>query len=210
MLNRLTAFCLTLALAFGGPALAQDDSAADGDTETSETAPSGTPDLDLGEPVGEGPQVSQPYIRETFGDWSMRCIRAPEGQADPCELYQLLRDADGNEVAEFSIVPIEGAGEVVAGATIVAPLETLLTRPLVISVDGGNARQYQYRFCNRAGCVAQVGFTADMLEQFKRGAEAQLVLVPAAAPDQQVALSLSLSGFTAGFEASEVPPEGSE
>ncbi|EAR51640.1 hypothetical protein OG2516_03610 [Oceanicola granulosus HTCC2516] len=212
MLSRFTTLTLSLMLAAAAPLAAQESPDAPAEAteapapDAPETAP--VPDLDLGEPVDDttaaaGDEVGQPYIREEFGDWAMRCIRAPEGQADPCELYQLLLDGDGNAVAEFSVVPLPDGGEVVAGATIVAPLETLLTEALVLRVDGGEARRYPFRFCNRAGCVAQVGLTNAQVTQFKRGAAATLTMVPAAAPDQTVTLDVSLSGFTAGYEATE-------
>ncbi|ROU04086.1 invasion associated locus B family protein [Histidinibacterium lentulum] len=176
-----------------------DEPAPEADAGTGEASPG--LDLDLGEPVVAQPRVGQPYIREEFTDWGLRCIRTPEGQAEPCDLYQLLRDAEGNEVAEISVVPLPDSGEAVAGATIVAPLETLLTEQIVISVDGGEARRYPFRFCNAAGCVAQIGLTSAQVDQFRRGAMAQVRLVPAAAPDQEVLLDVSLSGFTAGFSA---------
>ena len=101
--------------------------------------------------------------------------------------------------------PLPEGQEAVAGATIVAPLETLLTANLTLSVDGTAARRYPFTFCNRAGCVARVGFTAEEVAQFKRGNSAQLSIVPAAAPDQTVDLAISLSGFTAGFDSTAAP-----
>jgi len=200
MPNRQTDILRALAFA-AGMALASAGAAQEQTPQTGETT---VPGLDLGEPITpEGPQIGQPYIREVFTDWALRCVRTEEGQPDPCELYQLLTDADGNEVAEISIVPLPAGAQAAAGATIVAPLETLLTEDMVLSVDGGEARRYPFRFCNRAGCVAQVGLTDAQVTQFKRGAQANLRLVPAAAPDQVVDLSVSLSGFTAGFEAAE-------
>jgi invasion protein IalB len=163
-------------------------------------------DLSLGEPAeGEAAaepadQTGQPYLREEFGDWSLRCVRAAEGP-DPCQLYQLLLDADGNAVAEISMFPLPEGGEAVAGATIVAPLETLLTEELTLSVDGTAARVYPFTFCTAAGCVARVGFTAEEVQQFRNGVAAEMSIVPAAAPDQRVTLAISLTGFTAGFEA---------
>ena len=165
-------------------------------------------DLNMGAPVEAGPpQVGESYIREAFGDWSMRCLKAAEGAADPCQLYQLLMDADGNAVAEISMFPLPAGGEAAAGATIVAPLETLLTEQITISVDGTGARRYPFTFCNRAGCVARVGFTAAEVAQFKAGAEASMRIVPAAAPDQEVVLKISLVGFTAGYDGTGVPAE---
>tara|TARA_R110002051_G_scaffold25371_2_gene61903 strand:+ start:8273 stop:8869 length:597 start_codon:yes stop_codon:yes gene_type:complete len=172
-------------------------------TPTPETAAPATSDLDMGTVIDEENAVGTPYIRETFGDWSLRCLRAEKGQDDPCQLYQLLNDADGNSVAEISMFPLPEGGRAAAGATIVVPLETLLTEQLQISVDGSAARRYPFTFCNRAGCVSRVGFTQDEIDQFKQGNKATLRMVPAAAPEEEVVLDISLIGFTAGFNGSE-------
>ena len=171
------------------------------ETTTPPTADVAT-DLDMGTAIADPNAVGTPYIRDTFGDWSLRCLRAEEGQNDPCQLYQLLNDADGNSVAEISVFPLPAGGRAAAGATIVAPLETLLTEQLQISVDGSAARRYPFTFCNQAGCVARVGFTQEEVDQFKRGNKATLRMVPAAAPDQEVVLDVSLTGFTAGIDVS--------
>ncbi len=157
-------------------------------------------DLALGEPVG--PQVGEPYEREVFGDWALRCIKAEEGARDPCNLYQLLINEDGIAVAEFNLFPLPEGQRAAAGATVVVPLETLLTEQLTIAVDGANARRYPFTFCNRAGCVARIGFTQAEIDQFKRGSTATVRLVPAAAPEAEVVLDVSLTGFTAGFTSS--------
>ena len=155
-------------------------------------------DLSLGEPVP--PRVGEPYVLQEFGDWEMRCVKAPQGQKDPCNLYQLLLDKDGNQVAEVNMFRLPEGSRAAAGATIVVPLETLLTQQLTLSVDGSEPRRYPFTFCNAAGCVSRLGFTQAEVDQFKRGNKATLRLVPAAAPDQEVLLDMSLTGFTAGFE----------
>lgn len=193
------------------PADPAADPAAPAQEEGSDPAGTG---LSMGEPVDQAgePAIGEPYIREVFGDWALRCVREEEGP-DPCQLYQLLHDGEGNTVAEISMFPLPPgqAGEAVAGATIVTPLETLLPEGLRLSVDGGAERRYPFTFCMRAGCVARVGFTAAELDQFRRGNAALLRIVPAAAPDQVVDLRISLSGFTAGFNttaaAAEAPAE---
>ena len=169
---------------------------------TDTTEPAADSDLALGEAVG--PQVGESYIREVFDDWSLRCVRTEPGAPDPCNLYQLLSNDEGVAVAEFNVFPLPEGQRAAAGATIVVPLETLLTQQLTIAVDDENARRYPFTFCNRAGCVARVGFTAEELEQFKRGRMATLRLVPAAAPGQEVVLDVSLIGFTAGFNTAAV------
>ncbi|MDC0115906.1 invasion associated locus B family protein [Octadecabacter sp.] len=166
--------------------------------------------FNLGEPVDENgdpiapepqaPQVGEQYLAETFNDWAIRCVKT-EDDNDPCQMYQLMSDGDGNNVAEIAIVSLPDGGQVVAGATIVVPLETLLTQQITLRVDGGQARRFPFDFCNAGGCVTRVGLSAEDIASFRRGAAATLTLVPAAAPDQTVVVTMSLSGFTAAFEA---------
>lgn len=187
MLTRMT--LLAMAASFATIAAAQ--------TETQVPAGDG---LAVGEPVSAEPRPGEPYVAETFGDWALRCIVNPEGE-DPCRLYQLLSDQNGNAVAEISVFPLAEGGEAVAGATIVTPLETLLTRQITLSVDGGAAKRYPFTFCAEIGCVSRAGFLQEDIDAFRRGSKAELVIVPVAAPDQTVTLEVSLSGFTAGFNA---------
>lgn len=203
----------------GGTAMAQDTPAETPAEEPTETpvpdvAPDASPaDLSLGEPVTtEAPaeptsadqvDIGQPYVPTYFGDWALRCLNAGPDRKDPCQLYQLLRDDQNNAVAEFSLFPLEPGGQAAAGATIVVPLETLLTQQLTMSIDGGAARRYPFTFCNAGGCVARVGFTQEEVNLFKRGNNAVLRLVPAAAPEEEVLLTVSLTGFTAAMDATD-------
>lgn len=178
--------------------------AQEADTETP-TAPddglaiAGDPLPNTAEGGGE-PEVGQQYLVDVFGDWALRCLKT-ENEEDPCQLYQLLLDADGNAVAEMTIFKLPEGGRAVAGSTIVAPLETLLTENVKLTVDGGQNAVYPFSFCTGAGCVARVGFTDGEVAAFKRGNQATLTIVPAGAPTEPVQLAVSLSGFTAGFDA---------
>lgn len=144
--------------------------------------------------------VSQPYVKGTYGDWELRCVQA-QGNNEICQLYQLLRDGEGTSVAEFNLFPLPEGQQAVAGANIVTPLETLLTANLRLAVDGGQAKVYPYSFCSQVGCFSRIGLTAGEVDTFRKGASATVTIVPAAAPNETVQLSLSLSGFTAGFNA---------
>lgn len=155
--------------------------------------------LNMGETIVDGRTVGEEFIKEEFGDWSHRCVMNADG-TEICNSYQLLLDQDGNRVAEISLFPLANAGEAAAGGTIVTPLETLLTRQITIQIDGGAARRYPFTFCSAGGCVARVGFTQADVDAFKRGAEATMTIVPFASPDRPVALSVSLTGFTAAYD----------
>ena len=156
--------------------------------------------LSMGTDAAKADGVGSNYVAAKFEQWEQRCVKTADG-ADPCQLDQLLKDAQGNSVAEYSMFPLHDSGQAVAGATIVVPLETLLTDNLTLTIDTGKAKIYPFSFCTKVGCVARVGFTADELAQFKKGANAVLTIVPVVAPKEKVTLTLSLIGFTTGFEA---------
>jgi invasion protein IalB len=192
----LPAFVLALALATGAMAQTTEEQPAQtGEPTVSEDG--GAPGLSLGL---EDQAASGPYVKESFGDWQLRCVLAGEN-AEICQLYQLMKDAEGNSVAEFNVFPLPEGQEAVAGANIVTPLETLLTANLRLAVDSGQAKRYPYSFCSQVGCFSRIGLTADEVEAFRRGVAATVTIVPAAAPNETVALTLSLAGFTAGFNA---------
>lgn len=186
----IAAIALSVALAM--PATAQQSEEAT--SAEAEAAPSLGDTLSLGEEVG-----AEPFEVEVFGDWEKRCVTLPEEET--CTLFQLLKDADGNNVAEINVFGLPPGQQAAAGATIVTPLETLLTQQITLQVDGGQARRYPFSWCNQIGCFARVGFTEPEVTAFKRGVRAVMTIVPAAAPDQQVELTISLTGFTAGFDA---------
>ncbi|MFK7754226.1 MAG: invasion associated locus B family protein [Sedimentitalea sp.] len=160
-------------------------------------------ELDLGQPVDAAPALGERYSKATYGDWEMACIKTDQ-ETDPCSLLQIMEDEQGNPIAEMSLFRIANGGQAAAGATIVVPLETLLPAQLTISVDGAAGKRYNYTFCSPLGCVAQIGLTADDVNAFKRGNAATVSLVPAPAPDQKVSVSLSLKGFTAGYDAVDI------
>ena len=193
-----TTFCLLL----GTAAFAQDTAPAD--APAAAPVPADAPvanGLSMGKEEGAAADgIGSTYTAETFGTWEQRCIKTEDG-ADPCQLYQLLKDTDGNNVAEISIFGLADGQQAAAGATIIVPLETLLTADLTMTVDTGKPRQYPFSWCSSIGCIARIGFTKAEVDGFKKGNKAQLTIVPVAAPDKKVDLALPLAGFTAGYDA---------
>ena len=187
------ALALMMVPVAGHAQTATDDGEGDGES----SAPAN--DLSLGTTDGEN-QVGTTYIKESHGDWQVRCIRAKEGQ-DPCQLYQLMVDGNGTAVAEINMFLVPESDKVAGGAAIITPLETLLTANLRMGVDSGEVKVYPFAFCRTIGCFSRIGLTDPEIAAFKRGAAARVTIVPAAAPDQKVELSASLTGFTAGWNA---------
>lgn len=189
MTNLLKLMCFVLAAGLYGTAYAQ--TAETGETETSEAE---APVSDTGEPA-----PGETFVAGTYSDWELRCLRLEDGR-DRCQMYQLLLDSTGQAVAEVNLFAIPPGSPAEAGATVITPLETLLTADLRLVVDEGEARRYPYSFCSTEGCIARLGFTPEEVAEFKRGAKGTITIVPALAPDQTVNLTMSLSGFTASFE----------
>ena len=137
---------------------------------------------------------------EVIGDWDLQCATTgPEPR--PCRLYQLMRDDAGTPISEITLFRLPAPeGDAVAGATVIVPLETLLTTQLTVSVDGKAGRRYPFAFCNQMGCVARIGLSQEDIDNFKGGNSALLNIVPALAPTQTVNVNMSLRGFTKAFE----------
>ncbi|MDU8926903.1 invasion associated locus B family protein [Alisedimentitalea sp. MJ-SS2] len=204
----LTTLSLIAALGAGSAVMAQEDTPKPEDNATAEATDSATTDAnDPGSDLSMGedtvPAIPQPYFKEEHGDWKLQCFPVEEGE-DPCNLYQLLKDEQGTDVAEAAFFRLPSGGKAVAGATITVPLETLLTAQLTIAIDGAKGKRYPFAFCSPVGCYARIGFTAQDIAAFKKGVSATVTLVPALAPDQKVNLKMSLKGFTAGFNAASV------
>jgi len=187
MARILSTLCIAALLTGLAPAWAQDQQTGTG---------AGLP---VGEPVTQDKVPGQAYIRETNGDWGMECLYVPEGQEEPCQMFQALLDDSGNTVANVRIFRLPEGGQAAAGALIAVPLETLLTAQLTLGIDEGITKRYPFTVCDRLGCYARIGFTNEDITAFKKGAVAKLGLVPYVAPDQRLQLSLSLKGFTASF-----------
>ncbi len=212
-LARSMALAMGLGIAMLNGAVAQDATtppATPPAPAATDAAPAtGGPELSMGTEVNPGsggiatPESATPgqtYLQAQFDLWEQRCVKTDDG-SDPCQLYQLLKDNTGNAVAEISLFDLPKGAEAAAGATIVVPLETLLTANMLIAIDGGKAKIYPFTFCAPIGCISRIGFTGPEIEQFKKGAGAVMTIVPAAAPTEKVILNISLKGFTAGFKA---------
>lgn len=197
MFNPIRPLAAAALIAMAGAGLAQ--------TESEDTGTAADQLLDMGQTVAEdGPKPGERYSRETFGDWDMACVKTETGD-DPCSMLQMLNADDGYPMAEVSMFRIEQeGGQAVAGATIIAPLETLLPQGITIAIDGAPGKRYNFTFCNPVGCVAQIGITQADVDAMKKGKEAKLSIRPAQAPDQLIELQLSLKGFTAAYDAVDI------
>ena len=203
-----TSLALLAALSLAAPmAVAQETASPAAPAAEAPAATTAAPATDAATPPAasaEGPGTT--YIAKTEGDWQVQCLRTEDGK-DPCEIFQLLTDKDGNKVASISVMALASDKEAVAGATITTPLESLLTAGVKLQIDDQKPIALPYNFCSRGGCFANVALRPAELDLFKKGTKIGMTVVPVAAPDKKVDLTISLKGFTAAFDAMSKPAE---
>jgi invasion protein IalB len=185
---------------FAQETAAPADPAAAADAPAADTA-APADELSLGTEVGANDGPGSTYVAASFESWEQRCVRVEAGGFETCQLYQLLKDTKGTPVAEITLFGLPEGKEAAAGATVIAPLETLLTSGMTMQIDAGKAKAYPFSWCSQVGCFARIGLTTAEVDALKKGNKATITIVPVVAPTEKVLLDISLKGFTAGLTA---------
>ena len=144
------------------------------------------------------PQKIEPYIKERFENWTLKCI-APLHSVERCEANQIIFNPQKQPVAEISIFKLPGDQVAAAAATIIVPLETVLSEGLILSIQDLEPKKYQFKFCNALGCYSQIGLTYSEVEELKKKEKASIFLKHISSGDQRIAIPISLAGFTKAF-----------
>jgi invasion protein IalB len=139
-------------------------------------------------------------VKSTHGAWSVICSTAENGA---CAMEQAGKDGEGKDVMLARIARIKPRdtpqGSVDTVITVLVPLGVMLKPGLGVQIDSGEATRGAYELCDRNGCVLQSPMPAAMVSSMKKGVTAKFTMV--APPNKEIVSSLSLSGFTAAFNA---------
>ena len=154
--------------------------------------------LSIDDTIMSEPQKTEPYIKERFENWSLKCIK-PVNSIERCEANQIIFNQKQQPVAEISIIKLPKGQVAAAAATIIVPLETILSEGLVLAIQELEPKKYQFKFCNSLGCYSQIGLTDDEVEALKRKEKASIFLKHISSGDQQIVIPMSLDGFTKTF-----------
>ncbi|MBY6200353.1 invasion associated locus B family protein [Maritalea mobilis] len=153
-------------------------------------------------------EPGEAYIAAEHSDWDVRCIRSGEDAIpERCEMFQLLRDPDGNAVAVFRVnAPLNPTEGHVASAMFMTPIETFLPPGLRLRVDDGEPGAVPFAMCDASGCMARVQMDQETVDMFQAGGDATIqlfALVRDGSGDiggAPVELTASLRGFTAAYD----------
>lgn len=154
--------------------------------------------LSIDDTMMSEPQKTEPYIKERFKNWTLKCIK-PVNSIERCEANQIIFNQKQQPVAEISIIKLPKGQVAAAAATIIVPLETILSEGLVLAIQELEPKKYQFKFCNSLGCYSQIGLTDDEVEALKRKGKASIFLKHISSGDQQIVIPMSLDGFTKIF-----------
>ena len=154
--------------------------------------------LSIDDTIMSEPQKTEPYIKERFENWSLKCIKTVNS-IERCEANQIIFNQKQQPVAEISIIKLPKGQVAAAAATIIVPLETILSEGLVLAIQELDPKKYQFKFCNSLGCYSQIGLTDDEVEALKRKEKASIFLKHISSGDQQIVIPMSLDGFTKTF-----------
>ena len=140
-------------------------------------------------------QATPSSLSVTYQDWTVRCALPEGADRQVCEMVQELTQADtGRRVLSM----ILRQGEAGVGMTIVAPFGLDLAAGLSFAVDEAAPRVLPFATCLPEGCIVPSKLEEDALEALRGGEMLKITLQDTAA--QELALSLSLSGFSAALE----------
>lgn len=152
-------------------------------------------------PAPQGaPAAGGEVKRTTFKSWEVACL----ADNTNCAMAQIGKDASGNPVLEMVIrklpEPLEAGGEIaIAVLDVITPLGVVLTEGLTLKIDAGDDAIAPFQVCTEQGCLVREPVAEDLINRLKRGSRATVSVV--AANQGVVSSTISLSGFTAGYNS---------
>lgn len=143
------------------------------------------------------PVRAQGVVKNTFGDWQMRCETPPGAKAEQCALVQSVAADDKPNVTMLVIVlkTADGKSRLLR---VVAPLGVLLPAGLGLKIDQTDVGRAGFVRCMNTGCVAEVVMDDTLIGQFKGGQQATFIVFQT--PEEGIGIPVSLNGFAKGFD----------
>lgn len=154
--------------------------------------------LGLGAAVLGQAIAAAPKDGEKFTDWSARCQKPKDAEQEQCYIFQnLVLKEGGQRLLHIAVMYLQPDNQPAAIVTV--PLGVLLPRGVGLQVDDGEKIRFAYERCDASGCTGGLVLTDTVINALKKGKQAKFSFF--SGTGQEVAVPVSLSGFTAGFNA---------
>jgi invasion protein IalB len=154
--------------------------------------------LGLGAALMPMPASAQGVVKNSFGDWQLRCEVPAGAKTEQCALVQNVAAEDRPNITLLVIV-LKTADAKSRLLRVVAPLGVLLPSGLGLKIDQADVGRAGFVRCLTTGCVAEVVMEDTLLGQLKSGKQATFIVFQT--PEEGVGIPVSLEGFGPGFDA---------
>ena len=148
--------------------------------------------------AGTGPVQAQGVVKQSFGDWQLRCEKPAGASADQCALVQNVAASDRPNVTLLVIVlnTADGKGRLLR---VLAPLGVLLPAGLGLKIDQSDVGRAGFVRCLPTGCVAEVVMDDNLVNRLKAGKIGTFVVFQT--PEEGIGVPVTLNGLDKGLEA---------
>ena len=152
----------------------------------------------LGLCLAAAPAFAQGVVKNTFGDWQLRCETPAGAKNEQCALVQSVAAEDRPHVTLLVIVlkTADGKSRLLR---VVAPLGVLLPAGLGLKIDQNDVGRAGFVRCLATGCIAEVVLEDPLINQFKTGGTASFIVFQT--PEEGIGIPVSLGGFAQAFDS---------
>ena len=141
---------------------------------------------------------AQGVVKNTFGDWQMRCETPAGAQAEQCAIVQNVAAEDRPNVS-LVIIVLRTADRKSHLLRVIAPLEAgvLLPAGLGLKVDQTDIGRAGFVRCLPNGCIAEVIMDDALVQKLQTGQTATFIIFQT--PEEGIGFPMSLKGFSEGY-----------
>jgi invasion protein IalB len=142
--------------------------------------------------------IAQGVVRNTYGDWQMRCETPAGAKAEQCAIVQNVAAEDRPNIS-LVIIVLKTADAKSRLLRVVAPLGVLLPAGLGLKIDQADIGRAGFVRCLTTGCIAEVVMEDDLITKMKGGQTATFIVFQT--PEEGIGIPVTLNGFGTGFDA---------
>jgi invasion protein IalB len=148
--------------------------------------------------LGAPHAFAQGVVKNTFGEWQMRCETPPGAKNEQCALVQNVMAEDRPNLT-LLVIALKTADGKARLLRMVAPLGILIPAGVGLKIDQNDIGRAGYVRCLTTGCIAEAVLDDTLLNQLKGGQNATFIVFQT--PEEGVGIPVSLTGFGAGFDS---------
>ncbi len=148
--------------------------------------------------VAASAALAQGAVRNTFGDWQIRCEAPAGAQGEQCAVYQNIVAEDRPNMT-LLVIALRTADKKSQLLRIVAPLGVLLPSGLGLRIDQTDIGRAAFMRCINTGCIAEAVIDEKLGEQLRTGQQATFIVFQT--PEEGIGIPVSLSGFGQAFDS---------